>query len=253
MLCLLSPAKTFDASPFDTTIAMQAPFFAEKTKVLMMHMQKMTPEDIGGLMHVSEKLADLNFGRYQGWDKAESVPALHLYHGDVNKGLKHEPLSLKNWQYADEHIAFLSGLYGVVGPLDGIKPHRLEMGTKLKTANGKNLYEFWGEEVTQRINTLAKEAGAEAIVNLASKEYSRVVVQKKLKTPMIDVMFLDFSGGKYKTVAIYAKRARGLFARFVLENQIKKRAELCAFCDEGYMFSVEKSDENTLVFVREKK
>jgi len=252
MLCLLSPAKTFQKHTNEWLPARTEPAFPAETNQLIKHLQEYNESGLAKLMYLSEKLADLNVSRYQNWANSEALPALFRYHGDVYKGLKYTSLSQKNWRHANAHIAILSGLYGVLRATDSIHEHRLEMGIKLPTDSGKNLYEFWDTKVTNQVNILAEKAGSDYILNLASNEYFKVIQPSKLTKSLITAQFLQIGPKGARNIAIHAKRARGLMARFVLDNKIKKPDQLLDFNLEDYEFSPDRSDNTTLIFTREK-
>ena len=206
-------------------------------------------------MGLSDKLATLNFDRYQSWKASktqsdDSKPSLMVFKGDVYQGLEAETLNTQDMKFAQKHLRILSGLYGILKPLDVIRPYRLEMGTRLETSNGKNLYEFWGNKITQTVNKLAKENKSKAIVNLASVEYFSVLKKDNLDLSVINPVFKDYKNGKYKIISFFAKKARGSMTRFIIQNRIKKVEDLKGFDLDGYSFSEKESIENSPVFLR---
>ena len=250
MLCILSSAKTFSSDPCELNVG-TATLLPAQTAVLIEKLQTQTPDNLGKLFHVSEKIADLNYGRYQNWDNQEEVPVLHAYNGDAYRALKTEPLTEENWQHANEHIAILSGLYGVLRPTDQIRPHRLEMGTRTKELIGETLYDFWGSQATEKLNEIIKKSGAKYLLNVASKEYYAVIKTSKVSVPIVNIDFKSQTPKGLKTIAIHAKRARGAMARYVLDNQLTELHDLVKFNFAGYSYSEDLSSENNLVFVRE--
>lgn len=254
MLLLLSPAKALDFETPSTSSSATQPFFLNDSQQLINELKKLTVSDIVNLMDLSEKLAQLNVNRYYDWqlpftlDNAKQ--AILAFNGDVYEGLNAQTLNEKKLQLAQKSIAILSGLYGLLRPLDLIQPYRLEMGTKFQNTRGKNLYEFWGDQITQTINNIVKEYKHTFILNLASSEYFKVVKTKALQVPLIDCEFKDEKNGQYKIISFFAKRARGLMARFILDSNAKTIEDLKAFNSEGYFFSAEQSSSQKLVFHR---
>lgn len=250
MLSILSPAKTFSVSTNGVLPKTSTPLFPEKTNELVSLLQSYSVEDISALMHISPKLSHLNYDRFQNWKTAQGLPALHTFDGDVYRGLKKKPLSDQNWKNANTHIALLSGLYGVLRPTDSICPYRLEMRTRLSVQSFENLSSFWTLDVTHALNQLLKENHSLALIQLASQEYAAAVDFSKLMCPVIDIRFLDDSPKGLRIVSMYAKRARGLFARYILDHQLKNPQDLRSFQDEGYVFSSSRSNDSTFTFVR---
>lgn len=249
MLVLLSPAKTLDESP-STRKDFSQPEFLDHSTELIKTLRKLNHEDIKSLMHISDKLTDLNVQRYQSFttpfDADNSKSAIDMFQGDVYTGLAAEDFSAADRKFAQKHLRILSGLYGLLKPLDLMMPYRLEMGTKLQNKEGKNLYEFWGDTITNAINSQKPKA----IINLASNEYFKAVNHKNLKADVIDIVFRDTKNGKQKIIAFYAKKARGMMARFIIKNRIKKIDDLKGFDTAGYSYDESQSSEKTLVFTR---
>ncbi len=209
-----------------------------------------TQDDIAVLMSISEKLAKLNFDRFQTFATpltlTNAKQALLAFKGDVYSGIDAPSLSLGDLEFAQDNVRMLSGLYGVVRPLDLIAPYRLEMGTKLKNAKGKNLYEFWGDRISQVLN----QDESDIIINLASNEYFKGIDKKALNAKIVNIAFKEFKGDKYKVIGIYAKRARGLMVNYIIKNRLTGPQSLKSFTTEGYQFKEELSDEKTWVFTR---
>ncbi len=254
MLILLSPAKSLDYDSPLPTKRHTTPRMLQDSEILVTQLRAMTPKEIGNLMSISEKLADLNAQRYTTWEPdftpENSRQALFAFTGDVYQGMELSDWSTTDFTLAQKQIRILSGLYGVLRPLDLMQPYRLEMGTKLDNARGKNLYEFWGETITNLLNTDLKKSGSNLIVNLASNEYFSSVKKKSLSGELITPVFKDEKNGKYKIISFYAKKARGMMADHIIRNNITDTAGLKKFKTAGYKFSKTDSTENQLVFLR---
>lgn len=254
MLFLLSPAKKLDYdSPVSTNTHTQ-PLFIKRSAELINVLKTKRADDIAALMKLSPALSELNVQRYAEWkpkfDQKNSRQAVLAFNGDVYEGLAAATLSESQLTWAQEHVAILSGLYGVLRPLDLMQPYRLEMGTRLQTARGKNLYEFWGDEIAQYLNERLNEQTSRIVINLASEEYFKAVDQKALDARVVQCVFQDYKNGVYKIISFNAKRARGLMARFAIETKAKTPAALIKFNVEGYAFAAEQSSEDKLVFRR---
>ncbi|MHC8943697.1 hypothetical protein EV681_3519 [Advenella incenata] len=254
MLFLLSPAKKLDYdSPVSTNTHTQ-PLFIKRSAELIKVLKTKRADDIAALMKLSPALSELNVQRYAEWkpkfDQKNSRQAVLAFNGDVYEGLAAATLSESQLSWAQEHVAILSGLYGVLRPLDLMQPYRLEMGTRLQTARGKNLYEFWGDEIAQYLNERLNEQTSRIVINLASEEYFKAVDQKALDARVVQCVFQDYKNGVYKIISFNAKRARGLMARFAIETKAKTPAALKKFNVEGYAFAAEQSSEDKLVFRR---
>jgi len=255
MIALIAPAKRLD---YDSDLSVEDFSIAEhlkESKKLIKELQKKSPEDLSSLMGLSENLSVLNFERNMNWQvpkkpSNEVRQAIFAFKGDVYVGLDSETLSKSDIKYAQKNLAILSGLYGLLKPLDLMYPYRLEMGTKMKNENGKNLYEFWGNKITTSINALAKENNSKGIINLASVEYFTSVKTENLDLPVYSPVFKDFKNGKYKIISFFAKKARGSMARFVIQNKIKNPADLNKFNLDGYKYSAKDSSEYSPVFLR---
>ena len=255
MIILLSPAKTLDYESPNINIGHSVPSLLSKSKILIKDLKSKKTNEIANLMKISDKLASLNSDRYKSWkglknETVNSKQAIFVFKGDVYQGLDINSFNKKDLEYSQNHLRLLSGLYGLLKPLDVIEPYRLEMGTKLKTDKGKNLYEFWGQEICNEIVKDLKSIKSNTIINLASNEYFDSVKNIKEISNVVSPVFKDFSKGKYKIISFYAKKARGLMAAWILKNKIKED-KLNNFNSDGYYFSPEESSENSPVFLRD--
>ena len=254
MLAILSPAKTMKFDEGRNHPAASSPKFLSESRKLAKVLKKYSKPELMELMSISENLADLNterFKNFSGDGKAEEqAPALFAFRGDVYIGLVALTLDENAKKRADDHIRILSGMYGILRPFDLIEPYRLEMGTNLKTDSGDNLYEFWGDKITEALKNDLKKHKSDAILNLASNEYVKVIDQKAFEGKWIDVDFREIRKGKLRFVSFNAKKARGMMARFVLENNIRDRYGLTKFDGMGYLFDKYGSEENKLLFVK---
>ncbi|MDR2060137.1 MAG: peroxide stress protein YaaA [Acinetobacter sp.] len=255
MLALISPAKTLDYTTALPTDTYTQPHLLEQSQQLIDVCRKLSASEIASLMTVSEKIATLNVERFRDWnadfDFSNARQALFAFKGDVYTGLDAYHLNDQDIDFAQQHLRILSGLYGLLRPLDLMMPYRLEMGTKLKNSRGHNLYEFWGSIITDQINQDLAEIDAKVLVNLASDEYYKSVNEKKIQAEIIKPVFLDQKNGKYKVISFYAKKARGLMARYLIENKLSQVEQLKAFDSEGYYFDAESSSDKELVFKRD--
>ncbi len=253
MLLVLSPAKTLD---FETPCNKEAsyPKFQKQAFELIGVLKEKSPEEIQNLMDLSENLAELNTNRYRKFAKAKNTKrakqAVYAFKGDVYLGLEAEELSDEEILYAQDHLRILSGLYGILKPLDLIQPHRLEMGTRLAFDDYSTLYSYWADKLSKELNKESKKLKDKTLLNLASQEYFKAVDQKALKMNVVDVEFLDHKNGKYKIISFFAKKARGLMAQYVIKNQIENVEDLRGFDYDGYAFDQELSSEKKLVFKR---
>ncbi len=252
MLIVLSPAKSLDLDTPPTTDRHTTPQFIDRAAELIRVLKDYSPAEVGALMSISDPLAVLNVTRYAGWrpDHSEARQAAMSFDGDVYTGLDARSLKPKGLDYLQEHVRILSGLYGVLRPLDRMHPYRLEMGTKLANPRGKDLYAFWGETVTGALNDAIAANGATALVNLASEEYFKSVKPKLLRVPVIVPVFEDWKNGKYKIISFFAKRARGMMARYAAEKGILDPQKLKKFDVDGYAFDKAASSEKEWVFRR---
>ena len=254
MLIVLSPAKTLDYS-VDPKSNHTAPQFLSQSSKLIKTLKEKEPKDIASLMGLSDKLATLNFDRYQSWKAAKSVssdakPSMLVFKGDVYQGLNAEDFSNKDLKFAQKHLRILSGLYGILRPMDIMKPYRLEMGTKLETSKGKNLYEFWGELVQNNVIDDLSSQKSDLLINLASKEYFSVLGKMPEFINVVSPVFKDYKSGEYKIISFYAKKARGLMARWIIQNKITDFEELINFDIDGYKYSKAESTTSEPVFLR---
>ncbi|EKT53972.1 peroxide stress protein YaaA [Providencia rettgeri] len=254
MLITISPAKTLDyESPLATQQFTQPELLSESQKLINV-CRKLTPADIASLMKISDKLAGLNAARFAEWHTdftpENARQAILAFKGDVYTGMQAETFSQNDFEFAQSHLRILSGLYGVLRPLDLMQPYRLEMGISLKNTRGKNLYEFWGDIITKQLNQALAQQKDQILVNLASDEYFKSVNTKKLDGQIIKPIFLDEKNGKYKVISFYAKKARGLMSRFIIQNKLTKTDQLADFNLEGYQFDESQSKGNELVFTR---
>ncbi|MFH5837424.1 peroxide stress protein YaaA [Proteiniclasticum sp. C24MP] len=246
MIAVVSPSKTMKEEKVE--IETTKPKFIRDTNLLAKDMKKYDVAGLEELMDISTDLATLNHNRFQEFEKAKKFPAVYLFRGDVFKGIDIDSLKDSEIQYLNKHLRILSGLYGALKPLDEIKPYRLEMGTKHENERGRDLYAFWGNKVK---NYLEKEAEDNILINLASNEYSKVILPKEIRMDVYDIEFREKKKDKYPIVAYYAKVARGEMARYMAVNNVQKVEELKGFNYSGYAFNEELSEGNTLVFTRE--
>ena len=249
MLAVISPSKTQDFTKTDIVKYSQTRQ-AKQTLELIDILKLKSKDDIAKLMSISEKLANLNFDRFQEFSNEFNLnnakQAILAFKGDVYNGIDAPSLTADDLDFAQENIRMLSGLYGVIRPLDLIQPYRLEMGTKLANPKGKNLYEFWGDNISKVLNT----DESETLINLASNEYFKGIDKKSLNANIIDIVFKENKNGKYKVIGIYAKHARGLMVNFIIKNRINNAEKLKEFNTEDYTFNTNISDEKTWVFTR---
>ena len=258
MILVISPAKALDYETPPTTATFTQPDFLDQSAELIDILREKSPAQIAELMSLSDQLSSLNVARYASWSRPfaadNAKQALLAFNGDVYEGLDATSLTEADLAWAQDHLRILSGLYGVLRPLDLMQAYRLEMGTRLANPRGKNLYEFWGERITDELNRLLareEDAGRERVlVNLASDEYFKSVKPKKLKGRIVTPVFEDWKGGRYKIISFYAKRARGLMSRHVITHRIDEAEALKGFDAEGYAFAADASDADTLVFRR---
>ncbi|WP_333870667.1 peroxide stress protein YaaA [Kosakonia cowanii] len=254
MLILISPAKTLDyQSPLATERYTQPALLAHSQQLIKTARTLSAPQ-IKKLMGISDKLADLNATRFHDWQPdftpENARQALLAFKGDVYTGLQAETFSDADFDFAQQHLRMLSGLYGVLRPLDLMQPYRLEMGIRFENERGKDLYQFWGDIITDTLNEALAEQGDEIVVNLASDEYFRAVKPKKLNARIIKPVFLDEKNGTFKVISFYAKKARGLMSRYIIEQHLTKPEQLTGFDREGYFFDATASTPDELVFKR---
>lgn len=252
MLIVLSPAKSLDLETPPTTSLHSTPDFLDHSAQLIERMRQFSPAEVGSLMGISDALSSLNVARYASWtpELTEARQAIMAFNGDVYAGFEARTLQSDQLDYAQSRVRILSGLYGLLRPLDLIHPHRLEMGTRLSTARGKDLYAFWGDTITDALNRTAGEQGAKVLVNLASEEYFKSVRPRQLTVPVITPVFEDWKNGKYKIISFYAKRARGMLARYAAVNGVRDPEQLKQFDVDGYGFVPDASNDTSWVFRR---
>jgi cytoplasmic iron level regulating protein YaaA (DUF328/UPF0246 family) len=254
MLTVLSPAKTLDYETPVTIKTHTQPHFAKRSAELINVLLDYTPKRLGKLMSISDKLAQLNVDRYEAWQpkasKKNARQALLAFKGDVYQGVDAYSLSEADFEFAQEHLRLLSGLYGALRPLDLIQPYRLEMGTKLKTDHGKDLYDFWGDDITLALNKQLKKTKSQTLLNLASNEYFDSVRPDLLKANVISPVFKDLKNGKYKLISFFAKKARGTMAGWVIRKRIIDPKKLVKFAEDGYRYDADSSTPDKPVFLR---
>lgn len=255
MLFVLSPAKSLDEAPLADKVKTTQPLFGEQSQVLIDVLRAKSPQDIASLMHLSDKLSALNVARYQVWQAkpkaSSSKPAALMFNGDVYDGLDAKSLDNEGLAWAQDHLCILSGLYGVLRPLDALQPYRLEMGTQLANPQGKNLYQFWGAHIAEYLNKRLAKATEPVLVNLASEEYFKAVDRRALKARVVTCVFEDFKGGRYKIISFFAKRARGLMMRWAIDQRVSKVEQLQGFDAQGYRFDADASSADRWVFRRQ--
>ncbi len=254
MLILLSPAKSLDFNSPLPTKKHTLPRLLDDSEILVQKLRSMTPAELSQLMNISEKLATLNAERYATWERdftlENSRQALFAFTGDVYQGLNLTDWNTEDFNLAQRQLRILSGLYGVLRPLDLIQPYRLEMGTKLNTDRGSNLYQFWGDKITDLLNQDLKKSGSDLVVNLASNEYFKAVNKKKLNGTIISPVFKDEKNGTYKIISFYAKKARGMMTDFLIRNRITNADDIKHFNTAGYKYSPAESSDDKPTFLR---
>ncbi|MCM8527434.1 MAG: peroxide stress protein YaaA [Lentisphaeraceae bacterium] len=255
MILVISPAKTLDYESKLPVTKHTMPSFLDDSSTLIKELRKKSASDIKDLMKLSDKLAELNVDRYKKWslpfDESNARQSMFAFKGDVYVGLDAYSLNKKDINFAQDHLRILSGLYGVLKPLDLMQPYRLEMGTRLQNKKGKNLYEFWGNKISEALNEEMNSMKSNVLVNLASNEYYSAVKEDSLKAEVITPQFLDFKNGKYKMISFFAKKARGMMCSWVIKNRIDTPEKLVSFDVAGYKFCKERSQERNPVFIRE--
>ncbi|MEP4486292.1 MAG: peroxide stress protein YaaA [Halioglobus sp.] len=255
MLTVISPAKTLDYETPPTTRRTTQPQYLDKAARLVNDAREMSPDDIRKLMGVSQNIAELNHARFMNWGQPFTLDnakqAILAFKGDVYTGLEADTLSDEQLRFAQQHLRILSGLYGLLRPLDLMQPYRLEMGLKFKNEGGKNLYEFWGGDITTALNAQLKKSRSNVLVNLASNEYFKSVHATTLNADVITPVFRDLKNGKYKIISFFAKKARGQMARFIVEEGLTDVAGLRRFKTGGYRYSKVNSSAKEMVFTRD--
>jgi cytoplasmic iron level regulating protein YaaA (DUF328/UPF0246 family) len=254
MLTIISPAKKLDYSQPAETQAFTQPLLLEHSEQLIKDLQQLSPEEVCSLMGLSDKLGALNYERFQEWQTPFSInnakQAVLAFKGDVYQGLDADNMNADELNWAQDNLRILSGLYGLLRPLDLMQPYRLEMGTKFANQRGANLYQFWGEIITDQLNKLFPASTKSVLVNLASNEYFKSVQPKNINAEIITPVFMDQKGDKYKIISFFAKRARGLMSAFIIKNKITDAEQLKMFNVDGYSFNSALSDGNKWVFCR---
>ena len=254
MLLLVSPAKDLDFQPLAKPVNVTQPAMLAQSQQLADICKGLTPADLSSLMHISDKLAGLNAARFAQWQlpftEQNAKAALFAFNGDVYQGLDAGSLTDDDIHFAQQHLRILSGLYGVLRPLDLMQPYRLEMGTKLVNPHGKDLYAFWQNSITEQLNQQLSELQTDIVVNLASQEYFKAVKPKLLQGRLISPVFKDFKNGQYKIISFFAKKARGLMARYIIEQRLSTAEQIKGFDLAGYQYSAEQSSANEPVFLR---
>lgn len=254
MLLVISPAKNLDYDTAPTTDQFSQPEHLQHSQELIQQLRQLAVQDVAGLMKLSDKLSALNVARYESWqqpfDKTNAKQAVLAFNGDVYSGLNANDFSETELQFTQQHLRILSGLYGVLKPLDLMQPYRLEMGTKLANGRGKDLYAFWGDVVTDDLNRTLSDQAEPVLINLASNEYFKSVKPKNLQGRIITPVFKDWKNGQYKIISFYAKKARGLMCRYAIKNQITDVEQLKQFDLAGYQYDELLSQGDSWVFTR---
>ena len=255
MLTVLSPAKTLDYETPPRTRKATQPQFLQLAAELVEDARRMSPEDIQSLMGVSENIAALNHARFMNWHpdftRDNAKQAVLAFKGDVYTGLEPESLDAKALTFAQKHLRILSGLYGLLRPLDLMQPYRLEMGLKFANRGGSNLYEFWGEQITEAVANALKKSGSPVLVNLASNEYFKSIKPALLDAQVVTPVFKDLKNGQYKIISFFAKKARGVMARYIVEQQLNEPEAIKSFTGAGYYYSAKDSSDKQWVFLRD--
>jgi hypothetical protein len=254
MLTVISPAKTLDFDTPTVTDTFTQPVHLTQSRKLVRRMRQLSSQELAKLMHVSGNIADLNQQRFKKWKtpfKPENArQAIFAFKGDVYIGLDAYGMTARNVDFAQDHLRILSGLYGVLRPLDLMQPYRLEMGTRIDTDMGNNLYQFWDGRITKTLNQELKQSGSSSLINLASNEYFKSIKAKLLKAEVITPTFKDYNKGSYQVIGFFAKKARGLMARYLIDNEIDNPADLKDFSADGYAFNKTMSNSHEWVFTR---
>lgn len=254
MLFLLSPAKSLDYETPLPELPHTVPQFVPDSARLIEVLRRKSPQELASLMDISDPLAALNAARYQAWSEKFTArnarQAVLAFDGDVYDGLRARELPASDLEWAQQHVRILSGLYGVLRPMDRMQPYRLEMGTALKVGASANLYQYWGSRIAENLNRELAADKTPVVVNLASQEYFKAVDRKALKARVIDCVFEDWKGGEYKIISFFAKKARGLMARYAIMKRVETPRRLEAFKLEGYAFDAAASQPDRLVFRR---
>ncbi len=256
MLALVSPAKKLDfESDWDVSADLSQPDFLSDSTTLVDALRELSKDQIQSLMHLSDKLGQLNYDRYQNFSTPfapdNAKPAVYAFKGDTYVGLEAESLSASDIAFAQDHFRMLSGLYGLLRPLDLMQPYRLEMGTKFANSRGEDLYDFWGSKLTRACNEITKDHKNRAVISLASNEYIKSIQPKNLEGDFITCHFKEIKNGQAKVIGLFAKRARGAMARYMIQNKIEEPESLKNFDLDGYAFYADESDAKNFVFIRD--
>lgn len=255
MLIIISPAKILDLKPQNVVSEYTIPDYLAKSKLIIDRVRQLSINDLSKLSGTNLNIAKTNYDRFYNWQTPfttnNAKQAALLFNGEVYNGLKAKTLNQEDFDYMQNHLRILSGLYGVLRPLDLMQPYRLEIGSKLQVGKAKNLYEFWGNTITKKLNEALEESGnPKILINLASGEYFKSVNTKLLNAKVIDIEFYETKNDSLKTIVVYTKKARGMMARYIIQNHIEDPEELKGFDAEGYWFSPSLSTENKFVFTR---
>jgi cytoplasmic iron level regulating protein YaaA (DUF328/UPF0246 family) len=254
MLLIISPAKTLDFDTPPATTSHSQPAFLDDSAELIDQLKTLSPSDVSSLMSISDKLGVLNSNRFIEWQRPftdkNSKQALLSFKGDVYEGMDTSSFSEDDLEWSHKHLRILSGLYGLLKPLDLIQPYRLEMGTKFSNQRGKNLYEFWGHKITDKLNQELTEQKSPVLINLASNEYFKAVKPAQLNAQVITPVFKDWKNDKYKIISFYAKKARGMMSAYIIKNRLESPSDIKQFDTAGYAFSAEQSSDKEWVFLR---
>ena len=254
LVTIISPAKKLDYSPVEKNLDSTIPSLLEHSNELIRDLKSLNPQEVSSLMSLSDKLGALNYERFQEWKtpftKSNSKQAILAFKGDVYQGLDAESLSETELIWAQKHVRILSGLYGILKPMDLMQPYRLEMGTKFATKRGQNLYDFWSSIITEELNKNFSSDNTN-LLNLASNEYFKSINVSELKANVISPVFMDKKNGKYKIISFFAKKARGLMTRYVIKNRIEDITDIQNFEEGGYFFNEAMSEDNKPVFCRD--
>lgn len=254
MILILSPAKSLNFKVESPTNNYSYPIFVDEAYDLVHVLSNYSPANLSELMNISSGLGELNYLRFQKWERNHTVEnskqAVFAFNGEVYNGLKADTLDKKGLLFAQKHLRILSGLYGILNPLDLVQPYRLEMGTRLQVNKTKNLYAFWNDKINTMLNQELKTQKNQCLINLASNEYSKAAKLPKITSRIVTPIFKELNGDNYRVVPIYAKKARGMMTRFIIDNKITKSEDLKGFDTAGYGYSEKQSDENNWVFTR---
>lgn len=254
MLIVISPAKTLDYDTPPVTDQHTTPEFIPESRQLIKELRKLAPQDVSNLMGISDKLGTLNYDRFQKWKPTfttkNSKQAVLAFKGDVYTGLEAETFKANDFKFAQKHLRILSGLYGVLRPLDLMQPYRLEMGTRFAVGDAKNLYEFWNGKITEKLNEELKATKSHFLVNLASNEYFKSVQPKALNAEIVTPEFKDWKNGQYKMISFFAKKARGMMSAYIIKNRLTKDVDLKGFDWDGYRYDPKLSTSQKPVFTR---